>query len=188
MGLGKTVQTIALLGYLKHFLDLPKYHLVICPKSTLSNWSNEFKKWCPSLNAVSLQGGQEERREIIANTIKPGNFDVLITTFELCIIECKAIKAHNYQYIIIDEAHRIKNENSRLSEVVRVFESNNRLLLTGTPLQNNLHELWALLNFLLPEFFDSSEDFDQWFSDENCLDNNQTVVTKLHAVLKPFLL
>ena len=90
--------------------------------------------------------------------------------------------------MVIDEAHRIKNENSMLSEIVRQFSTRNRLLLTGTPLQNNLHELWALLNFLLPEVFDSSEDFDAWFSDEECLGQDNDIVHKLHIILKPFLL
>merc|ERR1719283_87452 len=72
--------------------------------------------------------------------------------------------------------------------MVRRFATRHRLLLTGTPLQNNLHELWALLNFLLPDVFDSSEDFDEWFKDDQCLDQNQSVVEKLHAILKPFLL
>ena len=65
--------------------------------------------------------------------------------------------------LVIDEAHRIKNENSTLSQIVRIYNTKCRLVITGTPLQTNLHELWALLNFLLPEVFHSSEDFDQWF-------------------------
>lgn len=125
---------------------------------------------------------------MIRTIIKPGKFEVLITTFELCIIENKALKKFNYEFLVIDEAHRIKNENSRLSEIVRCFNTNYRLLLTGTPLQNNLHELWALLNFLVPDFFDSADDFDSWFSDENCMEQESGVVEKLHAILKPFLL
>merc|ERR1712142_18971 len=85
------------------------------------------------------------------------------------------------------EAHRIKNEESKLSLVIREIKTQNRLLLTGTPLQNNLHELWALLNFLLPEVFSSSEDFDAWFNSNECLQDN-SMVERLHAVLKPFLL
>ena len=89
--------------------------------------------------------------------------------------------------MVIDEAHRIKNEKSKLSEIVREFRTTNRLLLTGTPLQNNLHELWALLNFLLPEVFSSSEDFDSWFNTNNCL-GDDSLIQRLHAVLRPFLL
>lgn len=89
--------------------------------------------------------------------------------------------------MVIDEAHRIKNEKSKLSEILREFKTANRLLITGTPLQNNLHELWALLNFLLPDVFNSSEDFDEWFNTNTCL-GDDALITRLHAVLKPFLL
>ena len=89
--------------------------------------------------------------------------------------------------MVIDEAHRIKNEESKLSLVVREIKTSNRLLLTGTPLQNNLHELWALLNFLLPDVFSSSDDFDEWFNTNSCL-GDDTLVKRLHSVLKPFLL
>lgn len=88
---------------------------------------------------------------------------------------------------MIDEAHRIKNENSSLSQIVRLFNCRNRLLVTGTPLQNNLHELWALLNFLLPDIFSSSEDFKSWFSEDQGGDQDK-VVQQLHKVLRPFLL
>ena len=75
----------------------------------------------------------------------------------MVIKERSVFKKFNWRYMVIDEAHRIKNEKSKLSEIVREFRTANRLLLTGTPLQNNLHELWALLNFLLPDVFNSSE-------------------------------
>lgn len=87
-----------------------------------------------------------------------------MTTFEVSLIEKAALKKFNWRYIVIDEAHRIKNENSKLALVVRTFFSQNRLLITGTPLQNNLHELWALLNFLLPDVFSSSEDWKDWLT------------------------
>jgi len=96
------------------------------------------------------------------------------------------LKKFAFQYIVIDEAHRIKNENSLLSQIVRVFNTRNRLLLTGTPLQNNLHELWALLNFLLPDVFSSSEDFDSWFQIQG--GDQDKVVSQLHKVLRPILL
>ncbi|CAJ0943274.1 unnamed protein product, partial [Mesorhabditis belari] len=186
MGLGKTLQTIALLGYMKHFKNNSGPFLVINPKSTLQNWMNEFAKWCPSLKTVCLIGSEEERSVVIRDQILPGNFDVVVTSYEM-VLRCRAtLRKFVWKYLIIDEAHRIKNEKSKLSEVVRELKSKNRLLITGTPLQNNLHELWALLNFLLPEMFSSSEDFDSWF-ETNSL-NNQDVVSRLHRVLQPFLL
>ncbi|XP_074651868.1 SWI/SNF-related matrix-associated actin-dependent regulator of chromatin subfamily A member 5-like [Tubulanus polymorphus] len=187
MGLGKTLQTISLLGYMKHYRNVPSPHLVIVPKSTLYNWVAEFKRWCPSLRAVCLIGDAATRAEFIRDTLMPGEWDVLITSYEMCIREKAVFKKFNWRYLVIDEAHRIKNEKSKLSDIVREFKSSHRLLLTGTPLQNNLHELWALLNFLLPDVFNSSDDFDSWFNTSTCL-GDKDLVSRLHEVLRPFLL
>lgn len=186
MGLGKTLQTISLLGFLKHFRNKPGPHMVIVPKSTISNWRMEFERWCPSIRAVCLIGSKDQRADIIRDTMMPGDWDVCITSFEVVIIEKSTFKKFNWKFVVIDEAHRIKNEKSRLSTIVRQFRSTNRLLLTGTPLQNNLHELWALLNFLLPDVFNSSDDFDSWFNANNL--DDKKLVTRLHSVLRPFLL
>ncbi|ODM95941.1 Chromatin-remodeling complex ATPase chain Iswi [Orchesella cincta] len=187
MGLGKTLQTISLLGYMKHYRSIMGPHLVIVPKSTLANWMNEFKRWCPSLRAVCLIGDAESRAVFIRDVMMPGEWDVCVTSYEMVIKEKAVFKKFQWRYLIIDEAHRIKNEKSKLSEYVREFKSNNRLLITGTPLQNNLHELWALLNFLLPDVFNSSEDFDEWFNTNSCFGDN-SLVERLHSVLRPFLL
>ncbi|XP_063074711.1 SWI/SNF-related matrix-associated actin-dependent regulator of chromatin subfamily A member 5 [Engraulis encrasicolus] len=187
MGLGKTLQTISLLGYMKHYRSIPGPHMVLVPKSTLYNWMNEFKRWVPSLKAVCLIGDREERNAFIRDILLPGEWDVCVTSYEMLIIERAVFKKFNWRYLVIDEAHRIKNEKSKLSEIVREFKTTNRLLLTGTPLQNNLHELWALLNFLLPDVFNSSEDFDSWFDTNNCLGDTK-LVERLHTVLRPFLL
>lgn len=186
MGLGKTLQTIALLGYMCLMRDVPSPHLVIAPKSTLSNWVGEFKRWCPSMITICLIGTQEERNRIISEEIMPGEWNVIITSYEMVLKEKATFKKFNWRYMVIDEAHRIKNEKSKLSEIVREFRTTNRLLLTGTPLQNNLHELWALLNFLLPDVFNSSDDFDLWFQQSKLEDTK--LVERLHGVLRPFLL
>ncbi|GAB6033284.1 SWI/SNF- matrix-associated actin-dependent regulator of chromatin sub A member 5 [Chamberlinius hualienensis] len=187
MGLGKTLQTISLLGYMKHYRGVGSPHLIIVPKSTLHNWVAEFNRWVPSLKAVCLIGDQNQRAVFVRDILMPGDWDACITSYEMVLKEKAVFKKFNWRYLIIDEAHRIKNEKSKLSEIVREFKSTNRLLLTGTPLQNNLHELWSLLNFLLPDVFDSSEDFDSWFNTNNCLGDN-SLVERLHAVLRPFLL
>lgn len=162
-------------------------HIVIVPKSTLQNWMNEFSKWCPSVKAVCLIGDQNSRSEFIRDVLLSGEWNVCVTSYEMCIREKSALKKLSWRYMVIDEAHRIKNEKSKLSEILREFKTTNRLLITGTPLQNNLHELWALLNFLLPDVFNSADDFDEWFNTNQCLGDN-SLVKRLHAVLRPFLL
>uniref|UniRef100_A0A7N9CKN3 SNF2 related chromatin remodeling ATPase 1 n=1 Tax=Macaca fascicularis TaxID=9541 RepID=A0A7N9CKN3_MACFA len=157
MGLGKTLQTIALLGYLKHYRNIPGPHMVLVPKSTLHNWMNEFKRWVPSLRVICFVGDKDARAAFIRDEMMPGEWDVCVTSYEMVIKEKSVFKKFHWRYLVIDEAHRIKNEKSKLSEIVREFKSTNRLLLTGTPLQNNLHELWALLNFLLPDVFNSAD-------------------------------
>ncbi|KAK7331335.1 hypothetical protein VNO77_25557 [Canavalia gladiata] len=187
MGLGKTLQTISLLGYLHEFRGIKGPHMVVAPKSTLGNWMNEIRRFCPILRAVKFLGNPDERRHIREELLVAGKFDVCVTSFEMAIKEKSALRRFSWRYIIIDEAHRIKNENSLLSKTMRLYSTNYRLLITGTPLQNNLHELWSLLNFLLPEIFSSAETFDEWFqiSGEN---DQQEVVQQLHKVLRPFLL
>ena len=186
MGLGKTLQTIAFLGYLRHICDTKGPHLIVVPKSTLDNWKREFSMWTPEVDVLVLQGAKDERKDLIQDRLVDENFDVCITSYEMILREKTHLKKFAWEYIIIDEAHRIKNEESSLAQIIRLFSSRNRLLITGTPLQNNLHELWALLNFLLPDVFGDSEAFDQWFSNQDA--DQDTVVQQLHRVLRPFLL
>ena len=186
MGLGKTLQTIAFLGYLRHICGTKGPHLITVPKSTLDNWNREFTMWTPEVNVLILQGAKDERHQLINDRLIDEKFDVCITSYEMILREKAHLKKFAWEYIIIDEAHRIKNEESSLAQIIRLFNSRNRLLITGTPLQNNLHELWALLNFLLPDVFGDSEAFDQWFSGQN--EDQDTVVQQLHRVLRPFLL
>lgn len=188
MGLGKTLQTISLLGYLRYVKKIDGPFLVIVPKSTLDNWRREFNKWTPEVNVIVLHGDKERRQNILQNYVMQAKFDVLVTSYEMVIREKNVLKKLAWHYIVIDEAHRIKNEQSALSQIIRLFYSKNRLLITGTPLQNNLHELWALLNFLLPDVFGDSEVFDEWFEQNNSEQDQEVVVQQLHAVLNPFLL
>ncbi|GAA5986339.1 hypothetical protein JCM10908_003710 [Rhodotorula pacifica] len=217
MGLGKTLQTISFLGYLKFIRGIHGPHLIVVPKSTLDNWAREIERWVPGFKTVILKGTKEERAEIVQNQILHGDFDILLASYEICLREKSALKKLVWEYIIIDEAHRIKNVDSMLSQIVRIFDSRGRLLITGTPLQNNLHELWALLNFLLPDVFSDVADFDAWFerqgdtsdaavkadaaeaADKSTEDAaaqakikddeaSNKVVKQLHAVLRPFLL
>lgn len=187
MGLGKTLQTLSLLGYLKNLKRESGPHLLVVPKSTLQNWANECRRWVPSLVAFIFHGDKEHRVELTNSRLKKGDFDVCITSYEMCLVERAALRKINWQYLVIDEAHRIKNEASKLAGIVREFKSASRLLITGTPLQNNLHELWALLNFLLPDIFSSSDDFDAWFASHSSKAQDE-MVTQLRRLLQPFLL
>lgn len=190
MGLGKTLQTISLLGYLYESRAIDGIltilsliigpHIIIVPKSTLSNWRREFQKWCPCLSVVVLEGNKETRATILENRIKTGHFNVLITSYEMILREKSSLMTVPWFYMVIDEAHRIKNEMSALSIAVRQLSTKYRLLITGTPLQNNLHELWALLNFLMPTVFVSADVFDSYFKTSVQTD----LVKRLHTVLK----
>ncbi|KAJ7634172.1 P-loop containing nucleoside triphosphate hydrolase protein [Mycena polygramma] len=168
-------------------------HLIVVPKSTLQNWAREFAHWSPEFSVVVLTGTKEERAEIIANRLIPQDFEVCVTSYEICLIEKSALKKFSFEYIVIDEAHRIKNVDSILSQIVRAFISRGRLLITGTPLQNSLKELFALLNFICPEIFVDYADLDSFLhkdddGDDEEEEKSKKVVEALHKILRPFLL
>ncbi|XP_059622171.1 probable global transcription activator SNF2L1 [Phlebotomus argentipes] len=189
MGLGKTLQTISFIGYLNFTKGLSQRlkYLVIVPMSTLQNWLNEFQRWCPSLVVVKLHGTKAERYEQVQKVIKPKKFDVLVTTYEMTYVETNVLQGIKYHTVILDEGHRIKNENTLGAKKVRTLHTNHKMILTGTPIHNTVHELWALMNFLMPDIFNSGEDFDRWFESMECI-NNQMVTDRLRAIIKPFML
>ncbi|KAK9174122.1 SWI/SNF related transcriptional regulator ATpase [Cryptosporidium meleagridis] len=199
MGLGKTVQTIALLTYLYEHKDNQGPHLVVVPLSTLPNWQKEFEIWSPELKILCFKGSRYERRSLIYE-MRQTKFNVCLTTFDFIIRESGALQSMQWKHIIVDEGHRLKNSKSKFHVVLADFKSENRLLLTGTPLQNSITELWSLLNFLLPQVFHSVEDFQVWFSKPfNDLPSNEAslelseeerlfVISRLHSILRPFLL
>mmetsp|Transcript_28309 Transcript_28309/g.91294 ORF Transcript_28309/g.91294 Transcript_28309/m.91294 type:complete len:384 (+) Transcript_28309:118-1269(+) len=179
MGLGKTLQTISLIAYLSENRDMAGPHLCVVPKSVVNNWIREFRKWSPSTRTIKLLGSKEERARVVREELVPGFSDVCVTSYEGVLKEKSTLCKFDWQYLVIDEAHRIKNPKSSLSKVVRIIPTQFRLLITGTPLQNNLNELWALLNFLLPDIFASEADFESWFSiDTGDDDAKENVVKK----------
>jgi hypothetical protein len=131
MGLGKTLQTISFIGYLRFMCGIHGPHLVVVPKSTLDNWKREFARWVPEIDVLVLQGAKDERAELIRDRLEDEKFDVCITSYEMILREKSHLKKFAWQYIIIDEAHRIKNEESSLAQIIRVFNSRNRLLITN---------------------------------------------------------
>mmetsp|Transcript_33915 Transcript_33915/g.55017 ORF Transcript_33915/g.55017 Transcript_33915/m.55017 type:complete len:933 (+) Transcript_33915:210-3008(+) len=187
MGLGKTLQSISVMAYLLQFHKIEGPHLVTVPLSTLGNWIREINRWCPDLKPLMLHGTKEERPALIQRMLSEDrDWGVVVTTYEMLNREKGKFSKVDWHYIIVDEAHRLKNENSLFSVNLRTMRSRCRLLLTGTPLQNNLHELWALLNYLMPGIFSNSEEFDSIF--ETDTDSKNEVMEQLHLVLKPFMI
>ncbi|EPY81655.1 putative global transcription activator SNF2L2 isoform b [Camelus ferus] len=164
MGLGKTIQTIALITYLMEHKRLNGPYLIIVPLSTLSNWTYEFDKWAPSVVKISYKGTPAMRRSLVPQ-LRSGKFNVLLTTYEYIIKDKHILAKIRWKYMIVDEGHRMKNHHCKLTQVLNThYVAPRRILLTGTPLQNKLPELWALLNFLLPTIFKSCSTFEQWFN------------------------
>ncbi|CAN0919419.1 ATP-dependent DNA helicase DDM1 [Linum grandiflorum] len=202
MGLGKTIQTIGFLAHLKgKGLDGP--YLIIAPLSTLANWMNEISRFVPSLNAVIYHGDKKQRDEIRRKHMPRSigsNFPIIITSYEVALFDAKKfLKHYSWKYVVVDEGHRLKNAKCKLVQHLKFVPMENKLLLTGTPLQNNLAELWSLLNFILPDIFQSHEEFESWFDLSGKCNSEATVaeleekrraqvVAKLHGILRPFLL
>ncbi|XP_041956034.1 probable global transcription activator SNF2L2 isoform X1 [Alosa sapidissima] len=197
MGLGKTIQTIALITYLMEHKRLNGPYLIIVPLSTLSNWVYELDKWAPSIVKIAYKGTPGMRRSLVPQ-LRSGKFNVLITTYEYIIKDKHILAKIRWKYMIVDEGHRMKNHHCKLTQVLNThYVAPRRLLLTGTPLQNKLPELWALLNFLLPTIFKSCSTFEQWFNapfamtgERVDLNEEETIliIRRLHKVLRPFLL
>ncbi|MCJ1306930.1 hypothetical protein MMC25_000574 [Agyrium rufum] len=199
MGLGKTIQTISLITYLIETKKQNGPFLVIVPLSTLTNWNLEFDKWAPSVSKIVYKGPPNTRRQQ-QGMIRQGQFQVLLTTYEYIIRDRPVLSKIKWIHMIVDEGHRMKNASSKLSNTLtQYYNTRFRLILTGTPLQNNLPELWALLNFVLPAIFKSVKSFDEWFNTpfantggqdkmELTEEEQLLVIRRLHKVLRPFLL
>ncbi|XP_071911485.1 protein PHOTOPERIOD-INDEPENDENT EARLY FLOWERING 1-like isoform X3 [Coffea arabica] len=194
MGLGKTIMTIALLAHLACEKGIWGPHLIVVPTSVMLNWETEFLKWCPAFKILTYFGSAKERRIKRQGWLKPNSFHVCITTYRLVIQDAKVFKRKKWKYLILDEAHLIKNWKSQRWQTLLNFNSKRRILLTGTPLQNDLMELWSLMHFLMPHIFQSHQEFKDWFSNpisgmvEGQEKVNKEVVDRLHNVLRPFIL
>eukprot|EP00126_Sphaerothecum_destruens_P000053 Sdes_comp10072_c0_seq1m1666 len=197
MGLGKTIQTISLVTYLMEKKRMMGPFLIIVPLSTLSNWVLEFEKWAPSVICVIYKGTPPVRKTL-QYQIRTGKFNVCLSTYEYIIKDKSFLSKTHWRYLIIDEGHRMKNHHCKLTQILtQYYNAPYRLLLTGTPLQNNIPELWALLNFLLPSIFHSVTNFEAWFNapfantgEKVALTEEETIliIRRLHKVLSPFLL
>ncbi len=198
MGLGKTIQTISLICHLFE-KGIKGPFIIVAPLSTLSNWRNELQKWAPDMGILQYHGSKSERSRVrrvefpkLKQRPNPG-IHVVVTSYEMSIRDARYLRHIPFKYLVVDEAHRLKNFHCKLTRELKQYKTENRLLLTGTPLQNNLTELWSLLNFLMPDLFDDLENFKRWFdvtdnSDSALVEERTKLIGKLHTILRPFIL
>ncbi|XP_042478717.1 ATP-dependent helicase BRM-like isoform X2 [Macadamia integrifolia] len=202
MGLGKTVQVMALIAYLMEFKGNYGPHLIIVPNAVLVNWKSELHNWLPSVSCIFYVGAKDQRSKLFSQEVCAMKFNVLVTTYEFIMYDRSKLSKIDWKYIIIDEAQRMKDRESVLARDLDRYRCQRRLLLTGTPLQNDLKELWSLLNLLLPEVFDNRKAFHDWFSkpfqkdipshdtEDDWLETEKKVIIihRLHQILEPFML
>uniref|UniRef100_A0A2C9KB78 Chromatin-remodeling ATPase INO80 n=2 Tax=Biomphalaria glabrata TaxID=6526 RepID=A0A2C9KB78_BIOGL len=200
MGLGKTVQSIAFLAYLAEVQNIWGPFLIIAPASTLHNWQQEVSRFTPKFKVVPYWGNTQDRKILRkfwdqkSLHTEDASFHVVITSYQLVIQDVKYFQRIKWQYMVLDEAQAIKSTSSVRWKILLGFSCRNRLLLTGTPIQNSMAELWALLHFIMPTLFDSHDEFNEWFSKDieshvekqSGIDENQ--LSRLHMILKPFML
>ncbi|XP_034712877.1 chromodomain-helicase-DNA-binding protein 3 isoform X2 [Etheostoma cragini] len=203
MGLGKTIQTIVFLYSLFKEGHTKGPFLVSAPLSTIINWEREFEMWAPDFYVVTYTGDKDSRAIIRENEFSfddtavkggkkafklrreaPIKFHVLLTSYELVTIDQTALKSIDWACLVVDEAHRLKNNQSKFFRRLNDYKIDHKLLLTGTPLQNNLEELFHLLNFLTPNRFNNLEGFLEEFADISKEDQ----IKKLHDLLGPHML
>lgn len=200
MGLGKTIQTIAFMAYLvENKVSGP--FIIVGPLATLGHWTSEFKKYAPDIEFVQYYGPKSHRLELRQKYLsKTGLTEhrsvVVITTYEMIKYDVRSLSRINWKYMVVDEGHRLKNIKSVSLRHLKSLNSSSKLLLSGTPLQNNISELWTLLNFLLPEIFSDLDMFKSWFTDPAekrkktpiSIRFNHDMIMKIHDILRPFLL
>uniref|UniRef100_A0A4X2KLN9 Chromodomain helicase DNA binding protein 1 like n=1 Tax=Vombatus ursinus TaxID=29139 RepID=A0A4X2KLN9_VOMUR len=167
MGLGKTCQTIALLIYLTGSLKKKGPFLILCPLSVLTNWKEEMERHVSKIcsrQKLIYTGDKEERACLQQDLKKDSSFHVLLSTYEICLKDAAFLKTFSWSVLVVDEAHRLKNQSSLLHRTLSEICVDFSLLLTGTPIQNSLQELYSLLSFVEPSVFpkDQLEDFIQW--------------------------
>ncbi|ORY27879.1 SNF2 family N-terminal domain-domain-containing protein [Naematelia encephala] len=202
MGLGKTIQSISLLAYLAEEHNIWGPFLIITPMSTLHNWQQELARFVPRLKTIPYWGTIKDRETLRRIWCKrnltiteDSNFHVVVTSYQIAVQDEKYFQQLRWQYMILDEAQAIKSSSSARWKSLLTLRCRNRLLLTGTPIQNSMHELWALLHFIMPSLFDSHEEFSEWFSKdiENAAGGvggslQPEQLRRLHMILKPFML
>uniref|UniRef100_A0A0A9W3B1 SWI/SNF-related matrix-associated actin-dependent regulator of chromatin subfamily A containing DEAD/H box 1 homolog n=1 Tax=Lygus hesperus TaxID=30085 RepID=A0A0A9W3B1_LYGHE len=201
MGLGKTIQVVAFIAYLREAGISNGPHLIVCPTSTIDNWAIEFTKWCPEIRVEIYHGSQDERKFLRTRWFKEKfkTMDVIVTSYQIVgsnAEERKMFKIMPLQYVVFDEAHMLKNMNTQRYGHLFSINATFRILLTGTPLQNNLLELMSLLNFVMPNMFSSKINYIKSFfskrsksgSPESVTNFEQEQVDLAKRIMKPFVM
>ena len=176
MGLGKTVQTIAFL-----LSEKGKKSLIVTPTSLIYNWKNEFEKFAPTMKICVLHGSKEERMELLENAEE---YDVILTTYGTLRNDFDKYEDMTFDFCIIDEGQNIKNPFAQSSEAIKEVKAKVKFALTGTPIENNLMELWSIFDFVMPGYLYSKSRFQEKFmgtKDENA-------VKELKKLIRPFIL
>lgn len=174
---------------------------MVTPASTLHNWVNEISKFLPQFKILPYWGNANDRKVLRKfwdrknlRYNKNAPFHVMVTSYQMVVTDANYLQKMKWQYMILDEAQAIKSSQSSRWKNLLSFHCRNRLLLTGTPIQNSMQELWALLHFIMPSLFDSHDEFNEWFSKdieshaEANTKLNQQQLRRLHMILKPFML
>ncbi|XP_014777205.1 chromodomain-helicase-DNA-binding protein 1-like isoform X1 [Octopus bimaculoides] len=190
MGLGKTCQTIACILFLRKTEKIQKPDIVICPRSVLENWQLEFERFSPNLKVKCLIGEKNTRQEILEKMVSTAtdadaSLDVLLTTYEICLRD-ELLKRISWHLMVVDEGHRLKSQDSMLRSTLVSWNVHQRILLTGTPVQNNLQELFSLLNFVSELIFPMK--LKDYFVEKYQTQTDKKATSELHQILKPFLL
>ncbi|WOO90204.1 DEAD/DEAH box helicase [Mollicutes bacterium LVI A0078] len=179
MGLGKTLQAISHLSGIKSKLPT----LIITPASLIYNWKYEFEKFTDNIDTLIIDGSVKERKKVIEGITN----QICIISYDTFVRDCEQLLELKYNYVILDEAQYIKNANTKVSKAVKAVDSEHRLALTGTPIENNLNELWSLFDFVMPSFLGSSKEFKQKFITP--IENGDSEIqNKLKQKITPFIL
>jgi len=200
MGLGKTLQTISFMLYLKNTLGVKGPYLIVCPLSIYDTWRGEIQNFAPSLGIFEYIGNKEERQLLRDNLVDfvndlpktqrsdpPFLFDIFLTTYDLLNMDVEFFHQFKFKFLALDEASKLKSSKSLTYQNLISLKCPHRLLLTGTPIQNNLKELFSLLHFIEPKLFSDEDLFLEAFNFK-ASSRDQNKVTSLQQVLKPFVL
>jgi SNF2 family DNA or RNA helicase len=183
MGLGKTIQTLTHLSRLKENGQLTSPCLIVMPTSLIANWKNEIKKFTPNLSVLSLHGQDRAKRFKQIH-----EYDILLTTYPLIVRDKEKFEKEFFLYIILDEAQKIKNPKTKMTQAIKELKSENRLALSGTPIENHLGELWSIFDFLMPNFLDTLSFFKNYYQTPIEKENDFEKQKLLNQRVKPFII